>query len=819
MKNIFQASKLFLLNLFVLTAACSYAQQQFTHTVTELNKNCNANCSVLDVPELNNNPIAIILVTPVVANGMNLNPHPIGVLYTYLKKWSIINLDQTPIAEGAKFNVLYFLNPGPDRFVYIVPTQVRESDVPYIDHAGLNDNPNAQIRFFPLANGGHYNKDDIKVEYDATVRKWYIANINNKQVPWQSVYNIVIGSPESITTNLQIPKNPVKAEKNLDSAKVVVLSPTTPVTQPVQPKNPVKDEKPLDSAKVMVLSPTIPVTQPAQPVLLPAIVQGTLAPQPPKLYGFMDMHTHPVSQLGFGEQLFYGDNDGDPNIALGSCNCIHNFIVPPFDGNCSQQNKFRNEMVDDIDPHSKVRGYPDFKEWPRYNSLLHQQMWIEWIKRAKEGGLRVMVALAVNNHTIADAAETGGSNDDLGSMNKQLIRMKALFSRHPDFVEIAYTSADLRRIVMAGKLAVILGIEMDNIGNFYNPADHKGASYNPNPTEAQIKSEIDRLFNLGVRYIFPIHITNNVFGGTALYYNAFNIPNKYNTGTVFVPEAVSSVDGITFRLTSPSQELNHPAFVNMGFTWSLVALFNVVPANIMPDPLGFNYPSYPSPEPNNGHRNSLGLTPKGEVAIRYMMQKGMMIDIDHMSEKSAETVLNMAISYNYPVNSGHNGFRGAGANNRGIGADNENARTDDQVRKIYGLGGIMGLGHGGHSTNFVNNYRYGLTLSGGEPLAIGTDVNGFFALPAAPMAFLFNPSNFHPLEAIAYGPTLTKCVTGVKTWDFNTEGMAHYGLLPDYIESCRKVGMTTAEQNAFFLSAERFAQMWEKCNTSKTNVH
>src|SRR5205807_1162366 len=103
-------------------------------------------------------------------------------------------------------------------------------------------------------------------------------------------------------------------------------------------------------------------------------------------------------------------------------------------------------------PHNKVRGFPDFVEWPKYNSLLHQQMWIDWIKRAKEGGLRVMVALAVNSHAMADAAETAGANDDYGSMNKQLYAMKALFSRHTDFAEIAYTSADLRRIVMAGKL-------------------------------------------------------------------------------------------------------------------------------------------------------------------------------------------------------------------------------------------------------------------------------------------------------------------------------------------------------------------------------
>ena len=132
--------------LIALSASASYAQEQLTHTVTKLNKNCNQTCTVLDIPALNNNPTAIILVTPVIATGMNLNPHPIGAYFMYLKKWSIMNLDQTAIAEGATFTVQYFLHPGPDRFVYIVP-EGGPGDIPCIDHAGLNDNPNAQIRW------------------------------------------------------------------------------------------------------------------------------------------------------------------------------------------------------------------------------------------------------------------------------------------------------------------------------------------------------------------------------------------------------------------------------------------------------------------------------------------------------------------------------------------------------------------------------------------------------------------------------------------------------------------------------------------------
>jgi len=519
---------------------------------------------------------------------------------------------------------------------------------------------------------------------------------------------------------------------------------------------------------------------------------------PPKIHGYVDMHTHPVSQWGFGEQLFFGENDGDPAKALGSCGCYHNFVAPPFDGSCGGQNMYRNSMVDKVDQenhispvHQKVAGFPNFDQWPKHNSLLHQQMYVDWIKRAKEGGLRVMVALAMSSNCLGDASETSGPIDDMRSMNKQIEKMKAFFGRHKDFMEIAYSADQLRSIVMSGRLAVVLGIEMDNIGNFYNPADPKGLVFIPAPSEQMVKAEIDRIYSLGVRYIFPIHITNNAFGGAAIYKSGFNVANKYNTGKAWVPESVSSSGGITFKLTSAFSEIRQEflAGIAMGVTGP------VLPNKIMPDLPG-NYPNYPDPGYNKGHRNSLGLTSLGEFAITYMMKKGMIIDIDHMSEKGVTRAFEIALEKNYPLNSGHNDFRA-------LGSYQENARTDDQVRLVYKTGGMMGLGHGDHSTTFVKNFRYGFGLTNGQPLALGSDANGFYSLPGKPTV----------KERIEYKPPLTQATMGKKIWDFNTDGMAHYGLLPDYIESCKKVGMTKEEQDGFYSAANRFLNMWEKCET------
>src|SRR5947199_10305533 len=47
-------------------------------------------------------------------------------------------------------------------------------------------------------------------------------------------------------------------------------------------------------------------------------------------------------------------------------------------------------------------GYPAFGQWPNWADITHQKMWIDWVRRAWDGGLRVMVALSHNNRTRAE---------------------------------------------------------------------------------------------------------------------------------------------------------------------------------------------------------------------------------------------------------------------------------------------------------------------------------------------------------------------------------------------------------------------------------
>lgn len=217
---------------------------------------------------------------------------------------------------------------------------------------------------------------------------------------------------------------------------------------------------------------------------------------PRPLSGWVDMHTHPMSHLAFGGKLLHGapdvgtlmsgffvfpngsgaadppltcqyDRPATPEAALSSDGPTHG--RPDFSNPCGDI--IRHELIRNMEAELRVKsrheedgavGFPYLNSWPAYNDITHQQMWMEWIRRAHQGGLSVMVALAVNNATLAAGVMgTGDINgDDVASANVQIEEMVAMVNRHPDFMEVAKTSEDLRRIVMSGKLAVILGVNI-----------------------------------------------------------------------------------------------------------------------------------------------------------------------------------------------------------------------------------------------------------------------------------------------------------------------------------------------------------------------
>jgi len=570
------------------------------------------------------------------------------------------------------------------------------------------------------------------------------------------------------------------------------------------------------------------------------------------LRGYVDMHTHPMSHLGFGKKLVHGAPDIGSIVPKGSYMCNPEDFRAKYiwqalsgcegdHGGWGTDNKCGDTLraaminygIDDgfeyiVPPEQNLLsdhhhpGSGEFKYWPNQTSKLHQQMWFEWIKRAREGGLRVMVALSVNSQLLANAINGDSPKNDVGSSNLQITEIKSFVKRHDDFMEIAYTPADLRRIVTAGKLAVILGMEIDDFGGYL--AQGKAFSLFPQATQRLfVKTEIQRVYDQGVRYVFPIHLTNNVFGGSAVYNMLFNFANKHNSGRYFDIEH-SSDPSIKYNIRFAGDGtglLMANLRTHMEVAGEMVApCINDVsclplgkvrccsPAlGILKDAWGTdaNMAAYQLIPP--GHINSLGLTPLGEYAIKEMMKMGMIIDIDHMGSKSMSTAIDIAEKFKggYPVNMGHNGIRYNDSKHVGT----ERNVSGDDILRIMKLKGMFAVGSSDMTpAEFISAYRKVMNWVENRSdiyaaLGIGTDANGLEPLPKHSPGLI---------STMFYERTgLKRQKTESRIWDYTRDGVAHYGLMTEFMLDVKTQPNGEEVYDHLWQSAEYFARMWEKC--------
>jgi microsomal dipeptidase-like Zn-dependent dipeptidase len=480
------------------------------------------------------------------------------------------------------------------------------------------------------------------------------------------------------------------------------------------------DNHPLWASNTWVAPEPVPI------VVEPAPAERHVEPQPVQLggdywqggydftegdgapvWGFADLHAHPVSHLGFGGNLFWGRPDGPIDDALGWCTSMHgaggtglftshaakplgSLLVGFVEGQ-------PNVMPAGLPGYGHlVGGYPQFDGWPRFSSLIHQKMYIDWIRRAYEGGLRLMVALVVNNEVLAWASTALDKRDpkwdDRTAVETQIQAIKELVGRHGDFMEIAYTPADARRIVAANKLAVVLGVEVDSLGNWGHESDVADAE--------EVATYLRHLYDdLGVRHIFPIHLANNAFGGTAAYNGLFNLLNVFLRGEFLTVRGAP----LDFRLEP-------------------------VPGS----------PDYDQVAVGQGHANDVPLTRLGRTAIEEMMRLGMIVDVDHMSELAVDETLTLAERQQYPVVAGHTAFHDLAV---GVGeGTNEYQRTREQLKRIRRLGGMIAVGlhqselrtfahrvpndAPGSAKSWAQAFLYAASQMQGVGVGVGTDING-----------------------------------------------------------------------------------------------
>lgn len=174
-------------------AVKSHAQQEFTLTTAAAN--ITSAQALINLPELNGNPSAIIVASPL-GNTNVLNTHPLGVWY-YSGKWYLFNSDFSPMLPGLIYKIRYFLSPGTNQFLHLITQQNLGAEGSYIDNPELNNKPNAQFTIFQnhspdIRPGSWRNPNEAKAAYNTSSGKWYITNINGQPLQKGCAYNIVI---------------------------------------------------------------------------------------------------------------------------------------------------------------------------------------------------------------------------------------------------------------------------------------------------------------------------------------------------------------------------------------------------------------------------------------------------------------------------------------------------------------------------------------------------------------------------------------------------------------------------------------------------
>ena len=412
------------------------------------------------------------------------------------------------------------------------------------------------------------------------------------------------------------------------------------------------------------------------------------------VWGIADTHAHPTHQEGFGGTMIAGKPNTPLSVTYSNevCNNIHGAAKKPF--------------ILGADDHF-TDGWPNLIAFPKFTSKTHQQQHVEFLKRAWQGGLRIYCALTVNNMFVASRflgpGNDGTAFDDESAIKRQLAATKQMVNENSQWMEIATSPKDARRIILNGKLAVVLGIESDNLGNFkapsYNWDDNVGANNRPLVpiTEANadqlLEAKLQEYYTDGVRQITPIHYISGLFGGAAVFRGELaGIQMTFNN-TINVKSGINK--RIPFSVMNDYSVLvlaSNPLLTNVGYAQRIISQ----DANT-----------------NISTINALRMTPIGTKLINKMMTKGFIIDSEHMGYDTKDDLFAQAAVRNYPIISSHtdpaglsynwlgspvafrNGDHRFNQDNFGTSnvrnIANEFQLSDDNYNKITRSGGTVGV--------------------------------------------------------------------------------------------------------------------------------
>ena len=542
------------------------------------------------------------------------------------------------------------------------------------------------------------------------------------------------------------------------------------------------------------------------------------------LYGIVDTHSHIFSNYAFGGGgIFHGapyHPFGVPH-ALPNCSIYHgrdgraDLFGYAFDESGDLDTEaFVGTLVTGRtpEPNHATEGWPDFTDWPSaHDSSTHQTQYYRWLERAWLGGLRLVIQHATTNQIICELLAGSGAQpiryscNDMVAVDRILEETYAM-ERYIDaqsggpgegFFRIVTTPAEARAVIADGKMAVVLGIETSNLFDCY-VNDRDGFE---RCDESVVMAQLDRYHELGVRVMFPVHKYDNGFSAGDGHKSFIEAGNFINSGhwsnfTQDCPDIPTTFDRgeVSFGgLNMPRDDYDaEPPHDFSSFGDNPIGTLLPFVDQLMSPPLEGDWCM------------NAGLTPLGESLVADMMRRGMILEMEHFPRRAYLSAYEMAEAAGYPGLAGTHGLNYDG--------------------RIYAMGGISKTGLGrcgvagnpGAMTERLAGRVQLIRDNGGYPAeGFGFDLNGFAGAPGPRFgdgAGCSDPQEnpiTYPFMSVAGDVTFTEPRVGNRVIDFNTEGFAHIGMLPELLEDARRTGATEEDLEPLFRSAEGYIRMWE----------
>jgi hypothetical protein len=496
--------------------------------------------------------------------------------------------------------------------------------------------------------------------------------------------------------------------------------------------------------------------------------------------GYVDAHTHGMAYQFLGGEAHCGkpwDRYGAPYALV---DCEDHTLTGGYGGLL--------ESVLSGEPGHDPVGWPTFKDWPAPNSLTHEGTYYRWLERAWRGGQRILVNLLVENNQLCQIYPLKrNSCDDMDSIRLQAKNMYELQDYidaqaggpGEGFYRIVRNPWQARKVINAGKLAVVMGIETSVPFGCTMKVDI------PQCSIADIDRQLDEVRKLGVRQMELVNKFDNALSGVAGDQGAIgpvvNLANFLETGSFWDMEHCEPADG-------ESHDNNQVALPDIS-AGQQDALFGAIGSLGLPN---LALPIYPPPD----HCNSRGLTTLGEHTIEALAKRHMLFDPDHMSVKARQSSMDTIERLGY----------------HGV-LSSHSWSTPDTYPRIYRAGGFIAP-YAGDSTGFVEKWRRHVGWADERyywGLGFGADINGLGAQGDPRGASVANPVRY-PFRGLG-GVTVKRQRAGQRVYDINVDGVAQYGLYPDWVQDLRKVAGGSAGRDLvddMARGAEAYLQMWER---------